>query len=56
MQINQTGLDLIMRFEGFRVEVYYDLANKATIGYGHLIKKGEEFTSITKHEGECLLK
>lgn len=56
MQINQTGLDLIKRFEGFRSIVYYDLANKATIGYGHLIKKGEKFTSITKHEAECLLK
>lgn len=39
--ITQDGLDLIKRFEGFEPEVYLDAAGLPTIGYGHLIRKGE---------------
>ena len=56
MHTNKTGLELIKNFEGFSANKYYDLANKPTIGYGHLIKDGEDFTVITEAEAENLLK
>lgn len=39
--ITQQGLNLIKRFEGFEPEIYLDAAGLPTIGYGHLIRKGE---------------
>ena len=39
--ITKNGLDLIKRFEGFEPEIYLDAAGLPTIGYGHLIRKGE---------------
>ena len=33
-QINQLGIDLIKKFEGFRPKPYVDLAGHVTIGYG----------------------
>ena len=35
------GVKLISLFEGFRCRKYLDVADKPTIGYGHLIKEGE---------------
>jgi lysozyme len=55
MRINQAGLELIKRFEGFRSAIYYDLGGKATIGYGHLVKSGEKFTTITIYQAEQLM-
>lgn len=40
-RISQEGLDLIMRFEGLRLEPYNCPAGHATIGYGHLLHKGK---------------
>ena len=34
--INQAGVDLIKRFEGFRAEAYLDPIGIPTIGYGHI--------------------
>lgn len=39
--ITKEGLNLIKRFEGFESEIYLDAAGLPTIGYGHLIRKGE---------------
>lgn len=44
MKISANGLKLIQRFEGFEGEVYVDAAGYPTIGYGHLIKQGEDFS------------
>ena len=41
MEFSQTGIDLLKSVEGFRSTVYKDAAGKATIGYGHLIVKGD---------------
>ena len=41
--VTQEGLDLIKRLEGFRLEPYLDAARLATVGYGHLVRPGEEF-------------
>jgi len=54
--INEAGLDLVKRSEGLRLEKYQDVAGKWTIGYGHLIKKGEAFESpITEERATELL-
>ena len=54
--ITQEGLDLIKHFEGFSSTVYKCPAGLPTIGYGHLIKKGEVFSSVTEDEAEELLR
>ncbi len=41
--ISNKGLQLIKDYEGFSPTSYHDAAGHPTIGYGHLIKKGESF-------------
>jgi len=41
MNISQTGIDLIKKFEGYRTKPYRDVAGLWTIGYGHLIGNGK---------------
>jgi len=54
--ISQEGVDLIKKWEGFRLLPYADAGGKATIGYGHLIKAGENFDKgISFSEAEMLL-
>ena len=58
MTLSPAGLDRIKRYEGFRNHVYDDAAGLPTIGWGHLIKAGEPFTSeskLTMAEAEALL-
>lgn len=55
MQTSQKGIDLIKQFEGLSLKVYDDAVGLKTIGYGHLIKKGEVFTTLTQKEAEDLL-
>lgn len=55
MQISLRGLAHIKGWEGFRAQVYLDQAGKPTIGYGHLIKPYETFTTITEAEASALL-
>ncbi len=37
---------LVGRFEGFRDHVYNDIAGKATYGYGHKVKAGENMAGV----------
>jgi lysozyme len=53
---NQTGIDLIKRFEGFSSIPYLCQANKKTIGYGHVILKDEDYSHVTEEEAEDILK
>ncbi len=56
--ITQDGLNLIKHFEGFEPEIYLDVAGLPTIGYGHLIRKGEHKmfeNGISEEEAEALL-
>jgi len=56
--ITQEGLNLIKHFEGFEPEIYLDAAGLPTIGYGHLIRKGEHKmfeNGISEAAGEALL-
>lgn len=55
MKIDETGLDLISRFEGFVNHPYPDIAGHLTIGFGHMIMPGEHFTKITREEALELL-
>ena len=43
--ITTEGLSLIKRFEGFSANTYICPAGYKTIGYGHVIKRGEDFSS-----------
>lgn len=57
MRISTKGLEALKVIEGFRPQAYRDVAGKLTIGYGHLIKKGEDFAgqTLTAHQAEVLL-
>jgi len=56
MTISQAGIDNLKQFEGYREKVYLDSANLPTIGYGHLLKPGEDFKIITREFAEQLLR
>jgi len=55
MNISFAGLAHIKGWEGFKPSVYLDSAGKPTIGFGHLIKPYESFTTITEAEAARLL-
>lgn len=56
MTLSPAGLDRLKRHEGLRLSVYRDQAGLPTIGYGHLIKRGESFATITEDQAEALLR
>lgn len=56
MEMSDNGLALIKNSEGFRAAEYLDVAGKPTIGYGHLIKAGEDFSNgVTEEQATELL-
>lgn len=56
MEISQQGIDLIKSVEGFSATVYPDVAGNLTIGYGHMLKRGEHLTTVTAAQAEQLLR
>ena len=54
-KISHRGLDLIKEFEGYSPQPYRCQAGKMTIGYGHMIKRGEKFGRINREQAEKLL-
>lgn len=57
--VTKDGLELIKRFEGFSPTVYVCPAGWPTIGYGHVVRKGEgdRFADgIDEAEGHVLLR
>lgn len=57
METSQTGIDLLADLEGLRLQLYYCSAGKTTIGYGHQVLPGEDFSAgITKEKAKELLK
>ena len=57
MRISDAGLALIKRFEGFSSEVYTCSGGRKTVGYGHVIRKDEEFPApLPKDKAEELLR
>lgn len=55
-KVSQAGIDLIKEFEGFSPKPYADIVGYMTIGYGHLIKAGEQFSFLTTAKAEELLR
>lgn len=59
-RINQAGVDLIKRFEGFKPQAYLDPVGIPTIGYGHTKAVTNHHVRtkrrITEQEAEALLK
>ena len=43
-QVSQAGIDLIQSFEGLSCRTYICPAGYPTIGYGHVIKRSEDFS------------
>ncbi len=55
MKTGRLGLEMVKEYESFIGKVYDDAGGKPTIGYGHLIKPGEKFDTITESEAEVIL-
>ena len=55
-QISQSGINKIKKHEALRLEPYRDSAGLWTIGWGHLLKQGEWWDSITEEFAEDLLR
>lgn len=55
-RLSDSGVRLIESEEAFRATPYPDEAGLMTIGYGHKIKPGEHFTSITEAQGVAILR
>lgn len=56
-QISEQGLALIRRFEGFSAKPYLCPAGHLTIGYGHVVRPGEEFAApLSEAQADALLK
>lgn len=55
LKINKDGLDIIKYYESFSSKPYYCPSNLLTIGYGHVIKSNEQFSSINIDQAEELL-
>ncbi len=54
--INETGLELIKKFEGCRLSTYFDIVGILSIGIGHVCKPGEDFSAgITEQQALDLL-
>lgn len=56
MSIREEYLPLIKEFEGYSSTPYYCSAGERTIGYGHVLRPGESYVSISKEKAEALLK
>lgn len=55
--ISAKGINFIADYENFYAEPYRGLdSQNQTIGYGHVIMKGESFTKLTETEAKDLLK
>lgn len=56
MMISMKGLDLIKSFEGYFDKPYLCPAGYPTVGFGHLIREGEDFSQgLSLFEAERLL-
>jgi len=55
MTLSPVGLNLIRQCEGFRSKPYRCPGGDATIGFGHVLRPGETFESISRRDAEQLL-
>ena len=54
-QITNVGLYLIKYFESFRATPYVCSSGYLTVGFGHVILKGEQFGELTEEDALTLL-
>ncbi|MDH5380245.1 MAG: lysozyme [Cyclobacteriaceae bacterium] len=55
--ISKRGLELIANFEGFRANIYNDIAGNPTIGFGHKLLSNESYPNgISRDQALALLK
>ena len=54
--MSDEGVSFIAQYETFSATPYDDGVGNMTIGYGHVIKQGETFVTITEEEALVLLK
>jgi lysozyme len=54
--IDDDGIRFIAGWEGWRARPYLDVGGKLTVGYGHLVRPGEQFDELTEAEGLELLR
>lgn len=55
MQISERGLNFLKQKEGFRSSAYAD-GGGTSIGYGHQLRPGENFRTVTREQAETLLR
>lgn len=56
MKLSKKAIALIKQYEGLKLSLYEDAGGKATIGYGHLVRPGEDFSqAIEESRAEQLL-
>lgn len=55
MPINQAGIDLIKKYEGSKLQSYYDTGNVLTIGVGHTGPDVKAGMTITQEQADALL-
>ncbi len=55
MKISNEGITFIKEREAFRAIPYKDSAGKLTIGFGHLLKRGEVFGAISSVEATAIM-
>jgi lysozyme len=54
LQLSDKGRLLLEAREGCVLTVYDDVRGFPTIGYGHLIERGENYTTITQQQADAL--
>lgn len=55
MRCSDAGIEFIKLREGFRSKPYNDVGGKPTVGYGHLIRPGESFGTLSESQATALL-
>lgn len=57
MSLSPKGLEFVKRHEGLKLKPYLDAAGYKTIGYGHKILRGEDYSDgITEEQATVLLR
>lgn len=54
--ISDKGLALVKRFESYSPVAYICPAGYPTIGYGHVVREGEHYTTLDVHQANELLR
>ena len=55
MRTSKLGITIVREFESFSAAPYICPGGHNTIGWGHLIKSGEQFETITEAEADSIL-